>query len=88
MYKEEMFRGCIKPEDTDVGTFHACTEVGASGAVEDLRIDWSIPALTSLSDKLHALPQQHAAVFPPPPHDHSWLRLYLDWGEFTPLTAK
>jgi hypothetical protein len=81
---KELVRQCVPPGNSDVGKFKALTSVGADGTVEDIRIYWNSAASHCMYAKLHSLQLEKAKVFPPPPHASYWIRLDLDWSEFSP----
>ena len=87
---KELVQQCVQPGGIDAGKFKALTSVGAKGTVEDIRIYWNSPASHCIYEKLRALQQQKATVFPPPPLAPYWVRLDLDWAEFSsaPVAAK
>lgn len=87
---KEVVRQCVQPGGSDSGKFKALTSVGATGTVEDIRIYWNSAASHCIYEKLRALQQEKATVFPPPPKAPYWVRLDLDWAEFTsaPVAAK
>jgi hypothetical protein len=85
---KDLLRKCVEAGDGDVGTFKTFTNIGSNGTVEDVRIAWNSPAAMCLYEKLRALQQEKATLFPRPPHDSYWVRLDLDWAEFSPVAAK
>lgn len=82
---KELVQQCVHPGNSDVGKFRAYTNVAENGAIEDVRIASNSAAAHCIYDKLHTLQQEKTAFFPPPPHGSYWVRLDLDWSEFTPV---
>lgn len=85
---KEIVQQCVQPGGKDVGKFKSLIDVGAKGTVEDIRIYWRSPASACLYEKLHTLQLEKAMPFPPPPQAPFWVRLDLDWAEFSPVAAK
>jgi len=85
---KELIKECVRPSDSDLGTFMTLTNVGAGGTIEDVRIASPSGVAMCLYEKLHALQLAKVTPFPPPPQAPYWVRLDLDWAEFVPAAAK
>jgi hypothetical protein len=85
---KELVQQCVRPGGGDVGRFKTLIDVGAKGTVEDIRIYSNSATSHCVYEKLHALQQEKATPFPPPPHAPYWVRLDLDWAKFAPVAAK
>ena len=62
---KELVKECVRPSDSDVGTFMTLTNVGAEGTIEDVRIASPSGVAMCLYEKLHALQLAKATPFPP-----------------------
>jgi hypothetical protein len=85
---KELARQCVQPGDGVLGKFMTLTNVGATGTVEEIRIEGNNPAAYCLYEKLQEFQQEKATPFPPPPKAPYWVRLDLDWAEFARVAAK
>jgi hypothetical protein len=85
---KELVKECVRPSDSDVGTFMTLTNVGAKGTIEDVRIASPSGVAMCLYEKLHALQLAKATPFPPPPQAPYWVRLDVNLGEFAPVATK
>jgi hypothetical protein len=84
---KELVQQCVQPGGGDTGKFKSLIDIGAKGAVEDSRIYGRSAATHCIYEKLRALQQQKAIPFPPPPQAPYWVRIDLDWAEFTAVAA-
>jgi len=68
--------------------FESLTKVGAKGTVEDMKISAMGPIAACLDRELKSFQQARATPFPPPPQTPYWIRLDLDWADYTPVATK
>lgn len=73
--------------DPNGSKFETLTNVGAKGTVEDMKISATGPIALCLDEKLRAFQQEKATPFPPPPQTPYWVRLDLDWADYTPVAS-
>jgi Domain of unknown function (DUF4034) len=89
---KEFAQQCARIEKDSVtqeeGKFETLTSVGATGTVEDVKIQSTNPAASCLYEKLHGFQLEHATPFAPPPQAPYLVKLELDWAEFAPVAAK
>ena len=88
----ELVQECVRSDGDSVtqweGKFKTLTNVGATGTVEEIRIQSMGPVVTCLGKKLYGFKQENATPFPPPPQAAYWIELHLDWADFAPTSAK
>lgn len=90
-YKEAL-RDCVRSDGGGVdrweGQFETLIRVGATGSVEESRLNCRGPVVACLYRKMQSSHQDNSALFPVPPRGSYWVRIDLDWGEFAPATAE
>jgi hypothetical protein len=72
----------------DTGNLVAMTKVAANGAVVEGGINGMGPIAMCMYRKMRSSYQQQSPLFPAPPHDSYWVKIDLDWGDFTSVAAK
>lgn len=85
---KELVQQCVEKKGGDVGKFKTFTRVAASGTVEDIGIYWNNDAARCIGEKLLAFRSAKATPFPAPPQAPYWVRLDLNWADFTAGKAK
>jgi len=82
----ELAKQCVLTQGASVGQLEALINVGAKGTVEDVTVGG--PGGVCVYEKLRALQQENVPPFPPPSHAPYWVKIDMDWAEFTPVAAK
>ena len=88
----ELVQQCVRTDGSTVdqwkGKFETVASIGAKGTFEDGWIAWMGPVVMCLQRKIQTSRQEGSPLFPPPPQAPYWVKLDLDWADFTPVAAK
>jgi uncharacterized protein DUF4034 len=72
----------------DSGKLEAVTSVATNGAVAEGWINGMGPVAMCMNRKMRSSYQQQSPLFPPPPHAAYWVKIDLDWNDFTSVATK
>jgi len=88
----EMLQQCVSSDgdaaNQSQGKFTAITRVTANGAFDFGGIASRGPVVVCMYRKFHASHENSSPLFPPPPQAPFWVKLNLDWADFSPVAAK
>jgi quinol monooxygenase YgiN len=88
----EMLQQCVSSDGGAVnqsqGKFTAITRVTANGAFDFGGIASRGPVVVCMYRKFHASHENGSPLFPPPPQAPFWVKLNLDWADFSPVATK
>jgi len=87
-----LIRDCVRSDGAGVpqweGQFESLIRVGASGAVEDDKINSMGPVVNCLFRKMQSSREEKSPLFPVPPKGSYWVRIDADWTEFASAAAE
>ena len=90
----ELLQDCVRSTGNDAGAqwqkgkFETMMYVGAKGTADDGWINAMGPAVACAYRKIKSARQEQLPIFPAPPQANYWVRLDLDWADFTSVAAK
>ena len=82
----ELLQQCIRIQGPSMGIIETLTSVGANGTVENATVHG--PGGVCVYQKLLSLQGDRTTLFPPPPQAPYWVKLDLDWANFTSAPTK